>query len=107
MGGYVMSNIVRKGDFLVFVNNSGVVTEFFVSREGFDLDDCDVGVTGRFFVHDCFGFIIGTGRHYPCRGGGYWVTRKATLEERDRFLLWMEGKGHKLNLNTLELTLNR
>jgi hypothetical protein len=101
-----MSNIVRKGDFLVFVENSGIVTEFFVSRGVFDLDDCRTGVTGRPSVPDCFGFIIRSG-HYYHRRDGYWITRKATLEERERFLRWMEEKGHKFNLNTLELTLNR
>ena len=101
-----MSNIVRKGDFLVFVDIDGVVTEFLVSRGVFDLDDCLTGATGRFSVPDCFGFIIRTGRHYP-RRDSYWITRKATLEERDRFLRWMEEKGHKFNMNTLELTLNQ
>ena len=99
-----MSDIVRKGDFLVF-EDEGNVTEFFVSKGSFDLNECRVGRTGRIYVPSCFGFIIRTGHHYCC--GNYWITRKATLEERDRFLLWMEGKGNKLNLNTLELTLNR
>ena len=34
-----MSNMVRKGDFLVFVNSVGRVTEFFVSTYSFDLDN--------------------------------------------------------------------
>ncbi len=99
-----MSNIVKKGDFLVY-ENEGRVTEFFVSKGSFDLDECCVGVTGRISVPSCFGFIIRTGHYYRCCGN-YWITRKATSEERDRFLRWMEGKGHKFNMNTLELTLN-
>ena len=101
-----MSNIVRKGDFLVFEEVGGYVTEFFVSKGSFDLKECRVGRTGRISVPSCFGFIIRTGHYYHCYGN-YWITRKATLEERDRFLLWMEEKGHQLNLNTLELTLSR
>ena len=101
-----MSNIVRKGEFLVFVSVSKQVTEFFISSINIDLDNCFVGSTGRKKVHGCFGFQLRSGHHYE-PGKDYWITRKATLEERDRFLLWMEGKGHKLNLNTLELTLNR
>ena len=35
-----MSNMVRKGDFLVFIDSrNGRVTEFFVSTHKFDLDD--------------------------------------------------------------------
>jgi hypothetical protein len=37
-----MSNIVRKGDFLVFSTASGDVVEFFVSKGSFDLDECHV-----------------------------------------------------------------
>ena len=33
-----MSNIVRKGDFLVFEEAGGYVTEFFVSKGSFDLN---------------------------------------------------------------------
>lgn len=106
-----MSNIVRKGDFLVFVNTEGNVTEFFVSKASFDLDGCSVGNFGRKFVPNCFGFkIVGSilpSGHYYAEGTSYWITRKATLEERDRFLRWMEEQGHKFNMNTLELTLNR
>lgn len=106
-----MSNIVRKGDFLVFANASGDVVEFFVSKGSFDLDECHVGCTGRKRVHGCFGFRIAGGLlacgHYYEEGRSYWITRKATLEERDRFMQWMEEKGHKFNMNTLELTLNR
>ena len=101
-----MSNIVRKGDFLVFVDAFEQVSEFFISKGVFDLDDCFIGTTGRFSVHDCFGFIISTGHYYPSIDH-YWITRKATLEERERFLRWMEERGHKFNMNTLELTLNR
>lgn len=101
-----MSNIVRKGDFLVFEDAVGNVTEFFVSKGSFDLDGCHVGCTDRKLVTGCFGFIIRTGHHYRCCCS-YWITRKATLEERDRFLRWMEEKGHKFNMNTLKLTLNR
>ena len=101
-----MSNIVRKGDFLVFEEEGGNVTEFFVSKGLFDLNSCRVGRTGRISVPNCFGFIIRTG-HYYHRSGYYWITRKATLEERERFLRWIEEKGHKFNMNTLEITLNR
>lgn len=104
-----MSNIVRKGDFLVF-EDEGNVTEFFVSKGSFDLDVCRVGSTGRKLVSNCFGFKIVGSRlpcgHYYREGISYWITRKATLEERDEFLQWMKEKGHKFNLNTLELTLN-
>lgn len=41
-----MSNIVRKGDFLVF-EDEGNVIEFFVSKGSFDLDECHVGITGK------------------------------------------------------------
>ena len=106
-----MSNIVRKGDFLVFEDTVGNVTEFFVSKGSFDLDGCYVGCTGRKLVLNCFGFKIVGGRppcgYYYEGNSVYWITRKATLEERDIFLRWMEEKGHKLNLNTLELTLSR
>lgn len=105
-----MSNIVRKGDFLVF-EDEGNVTEFFVSKGSFDLDECHVGITGRKLVPNCFGFKIASSifpsGHYYEGNSNYWITRKATLEERERFLRWMEEKGHKLNMNTLELTLNR
>ena len=106
-----MSNIVRKGDFLVFEDTGGNVTEFFVSKGSFDLDGCYVGSTGRKLVPGCFGFKIVGSRlpsgHYYEGNSNYWITRKATFEERDRFLRWMEEKCHKLNLNTLELTLSR
>lgn len=105
-----MSNIVRKGDFLVF-EDEGNVTEFFVSKGSFDLDECHVGITGRKLVPNCFGFKIASSifpsGHYYEEVRDYWITRKATLEERERFLQWMEEKGHKFNMNTLELTLNR
>ena len=105
-----MSNIVRIGDFLVFVDAVGIVTEFFISKCSFDLDDCRVGSTGRKLVSNCFGFKIVGSRlscgHYYREGVSYWITRKATLEERDEFLQWIEEKGYKFNLNTLELTLN-
>ena len=42
-----MSNIVRKGDFLVFVSVSEQVTEFFISSINIDLNNCFVGSTGR------------------------------------------------------------
>ena len=42
-----MSDIVRKGDFLVFVSVSEQVTEFFISSINIDLDNCFVGSTGR------------------------------------------------------------
>lgn len=105
-----MSNIVRKGDFLVF-EDEGNVTEFFVSKGSFDLDGCRVGRTGRKLVPNRFGFKIVGSRlpcgHYYAGYSNYWITRKATLEERDRFLRWMEEKGHKFNMNTLKITLNR
>ena len=105
-----MSNIVRKGDFLV-VEDEGNVTEFFVSKGSFDLDECHVGVTGRKLAPNCFGFkiassIFHSGYYYE-EVRDYWITRKATLEERDRFLRWLEEKGHKVNFNTMEITLNR
>jgi hypothetical protein len=106
-----MSNIVRKGDFLVFEDTDGTVTEFFVSKGSFDLDGCHFGSTGRRLVPSCFGFKIVRSMlpcgHYYEGDSSYLVTRKATLEERERFLQWMEEKGHKFNMNTLELTLNR
>ena len=111
IGGYSMSNIVRKGDFLVFEDTDGTVTEFFVSKGSFDLDECRVGSTSRRLVTSCFGFRIAGGlftfEHYYVEDGSYWINRKATLEERERFLQWMEEKGHKFNMNTLEITLNR
>ena len=106
-----MSNIVRKGDFLVFGDIDGNLTDFFVSKGSFDLDGCRVGSSGRKLVPNCFGFKIVSSMlpsgHYYEEGRDYWITRKATLEERDRFLQWMEEKGHKFNMNTLEITLNR
>ena len=101
-----MSNIVRKGDFLVFVDVFEQVSEFFISSINIDLDNCFVGRTGRKKVHGCFGFHLRSGHYYE-PGYNYWITRKATLEERDRFLRWLEEKGHKVNLNTMEITLNR
>lgn len=106
-----MSNIVRKGDFLVFEDTIGNVTEFFVSKSSFDLDECYTGGTGRKFVPNCFGFKVFSrlfpSGHYYGGNSNYWITRKATLEERERFLQWMEEKGHKFNMNTMEITLNR
>ena len=101
-----MNDIVRKGDFLVFVNKFEQVSEFFISSVDIDLRNCFVGLTGRKNVQGCFGFQLSTGRYYEL-GSDYWITRKATLEEREKFLQWMEEKGHKFNMNTLELTLNR
>lgn len=101
-----MSNIVRKGDFLVFVDAFEQVSEFFISSINIDLDNCRTGSTGRKKVHGCFGFQLRNGHYYE-PGEDYWITRKATLEERDRFLRWLEEKGHKVNLNTMEITLNR
>lgn len=100
-----MSNIVRRGDFLVFVDSHGRVTEFFISSVYTDLNNCFVGISGRKKVHGCFGFQLRNGYFYEL-GDDYWITRKATLEERDEFLQWMEEKGHRFNINTLELTLN-
>lgn len=101
-----MSNIVRKGDFLVFENAFEEVSEFFISSMDMDLNNCLVGITGRKKVHGCFGFLLSNGFYYE-PGHDYWITRKATLEERDGFLRWMKEKGYKFNLNTLEITLNR
>ena len=42
-----MSDIVRKGDFLVFVDAFEQVSEFFISSINIDLDNCFVGSTGR------------------------------------------------------------
>lgn len=103
-GGYVMSNMVRKGDFLVFVNSgNGLATEFFVSTLSFDLDDvCSGGRPTRMLVNGCFGFKLESNHHYPL-GRMYWVDRKATLEERKQFIQWMSDNGHTFNMNTLEL----
>lgn len=102
-----MSNMVRKGDFLVFVaGESGRVTEFFISTRSFDLDDAySRERTNRRFVDGCFGFRLKDNYHYPL-GTSYWVDRKATLEERKKFIQWMRDKGHTFNMNTLELCLN-
>lgn len=45
-----MSNIVRKGDFLVFVDLHGRVTEFFISSREEDLLRLEVGHTGRMLI---------------------------------------------------------
>lgn len=100
-----MSNVVKKGDFLVFIGADNEVKEFFISSAMFDLDNCHTGITGRKNCYHCFGFRLRDGYFYqPVTS--YWVDRKATLEESDKFVQWMEEKGHKFNLNTLELTLN-
>ena len=95
---------------MVFEETGGSVTEFFVSKGSFDLYRCYMGSTGRRLVPSCFGFKIVNGAfpsgHFYTADSSYWITRKATLEERERFLQWMEEKGHKFNMNTLELTLN-
>ena len=101
-----MSNIVRKGDFLVYVNDIYEVSEFFISTLDMDLNNCFVGITGRKKIHGCFGFKLSDSFYYEL-GNDYWITRKATLEERDRFLQWMKRKGYKFNMNTMEITLNR
>lgn len=103
-----MSNMVRKGDFLVFISSlEGSVTEFFVSTRSFDLDNEYRRRTSetRRLVDGCFGFRLHDNWHYQ-PGISYWVDRKATLEERTKFIQWMKDKGHTLNLNTLELCLN-
>lgn len=103
-----MSNMVRKGDFLVFINIiSGSVTEFFVSTRSFDLDNEYRRRTSetRWLVDGCFGFRLSDNYHYRL-GFSYWVDRKATLEERNEFIQWMKNKGHTLNMNTLKLCLN-
>lgn len=100
-----MSNIVRKGDFLVFEDVRGQVSEFFISSMDIDLDNYPIGQTGRRLINGCFGFRLYSNHFYM--QSSYWVTRKATLEEREGFLQWMEEKGHKFNMNTLEITLNR
>lgn len=101
-----MSDIVRRGDFLVYTDHNGRVIEFFIALNTINLSNYEENQNGRRLVPGCFGFRLSDCSHYR-RGSNYWINRKATLEERDRFLLWMEWKGHKLNLNTLELTLNR
>lgn len=98
-----MSNIARKGDFLVFESN-GEVTEFFVLSEDINLDNCRVGSTGRKLVHRCWGFCLQNSFFYRPRGF-YWINRKATLEERDRFVEWMRSKGYKFNPNTMDISL--
>lgn len=103
-----MSNMVRKGDFLVFVNSvNGLVKEFFVSTHSFDLDiaHSSSGATNRRLVNGCFGFELSNNYYYPF-GRMYWVDRKATLDERKQFIQWMSDKGHTFNMNTLELILN-
>lgn len=105
-GGYNMSNIVRKGDFLVFVDVLGRVTEFFISSQEFDLLRFPTSRYGRISVDGCFGFRLKDNYHYE-KGCSYLINRKATLEERDHFLRWLEYRGYKFNNNTLELTLNR
>ena len=105
-GVYIMSNVVKKGDFLVFIGADDEVKEFFISSAMFDLDNCFTGITGRKNCDHCFGFRLRDGYFYQ-PGTSYWVDRKATLEECDKFIQWMEEKGHKFNLNILELTLNK
>ena len=100
-----MSNVVKKGDFLVYVGENDEVKEFFISTSMFDLDNCYTGITGRKICDHCFGFKLSNCNFYQ-PGIPYWVNRKATLGECDKFLQWMEEKGYKFNLNTLELTLN-
>lgn len=102
-----MSNMVRKGDFLVFVESeSGRVSEFFVSTHSFDLDnEYSNRRINRRLVHGCFGFRLRDNQIYQS-GTTYWVDRKATLEERNQFIQWMKDKGHTFNMNTLELCLN-
>lgn len=105
-GGYVMSNMVRKGDFLAFVDSDGSVTEFFIATRPFDLDNSHRGASStRRLVKGCFGFRMSDNYHYPF-GTHYWVDRKATLDERKQFIQWMSDKGHTFNMNTLELILN-
>lgn len=100
-----MSNVVKKGDFLVLIGADNEVKEFFISTAMFDLDNCFTGIPSRKNCDHCFGFRLRDGYFYqPVKS--YWVDRKATLEECDKFIQWMEEKGHKFNLNTLELTLN-
>ena len=97
-------NKVKKGDFLVFVANSGEVTEFFVSKATFDLDLCHQGETGRKCAPELFGFRLHDGHLYSDEDSRlYWVNRKATYSERQQFLEWLELKGYKFNQNTLEL----
>lgn len=100
-----MSNIVKRGDFLVFQERDGKVTEFFISTLDFDLNECARPRRNRMIVHGCKGFRIPSGRFYE-EGYHYWVDRKATLEERNNFIQWMSDKGHTFNMNTLELCLN-
>lgn len=100
-----MSNVVKKGDFLVFEGIDSEVKEFFISSAMFDLDNCRTWVTGRKCCDHCFGFRLEDCYFYQ-PGMSYWVNRKATLEESDKFIQWMEDKGYKFNLNTLELTFN-
>lgn len=103
-----MSNMVRKGDFLVFIDSRNErITEFFVSTRSFDLDESFSRGTShaRKLVEGCFGFRLEDNYHYQ-PGTSYWVDRKATLEERNTFIQWMKDKGHTFNMNTLGLNLN-
>ena len=97
-----MSNMVKRGDFLVFQELDGKVTEFFISTMDFDLDECVRPSANRKLVPGCKGFRIPTAFFYE-QGRKYWVDRKATDEERILFLHWMEDHGYKFNRNTLNI----
>ena len=102
-----MSNMIRKGDFLVFIDSrEGRITEFFISTSSFVVDESFIRGTSntRKNVEGCFGFRLEDNYHYTL-GRSYWVDRKATLEERNTFMQWMKDKGHTFNVNTLELCL--
>lgn len=96
-----MSNMVKRGDFLVFQEHNGEVTEFFISTMNFDLDECHRS-GNRKSAPGCKGFRIPTGHFYE-QGCNYWVNRKATDEERTLFLNWMKEHRYKLHRNTLNI----
>lgn len=82
-----MSNMVRKGDFLVFVNSdSGRVTEFFVSTSSFNLDDSRRGISHtRRLVDGCFGFRLKDNYYYHYGTSYYWTERLHWKNVRSSF----------------------
>lgn len=96
-----MSNMVKRGDFLVFQKPDGEVLEFFISTMDFNLDE-HTCLGNKKIVPGCEGFRITTGHFYE-QGCSCWVDRKAIDEERILFLNWMEDHGYKFNRNTLDI----
>lgn len=96
-----MSNMIKRGDFLVFQTPHGEVTEFFISTMDFNLDECHRSAQ-RKSVPGCKGFRMSTGHFYE-QVCSYWVDRKATDDERKSFLNWMKEHGYKFHRNTLDI----